>query len=117
LQYMTFSMTNRIVHRLMEARMQSKQDRRDKSKEWLKLQPQSSSFSSVPWSGPAYMLILAQWTITKIWMLSLNYFRFNAATFPYKFMELSYLLQDEPGVVLGAFDGGHGTRKWAPGCR
>lgn len=51
-------------------------------------------------------------------MLSLNYFRFNAATFPYKFMELSYLLLDEFGVVLiGAFDGGGGTREWAPGCR
>ena len=50
-------------------------------------------------------------------MLSLNYFRFNAATFPYKFMELSYLLQDELGVVLlETFDGGHGTREWAPGC-
>jgi hypothetical protein len=45
-------------------------------------------------------------------MLSLNYFRFNTATFPYKFMELSYVLQDDLGVVLlGAFYGGHGTRE------
>jgi hypothetical protein len=33
-------------------------------------------------------------------------------------MELSYVLQDDLGVVLlGAFYGGHGTREWAPGCR